>query len=50
MLAFLLHQLNTRVRIDELTKAAGKQCSLDDFPDAELAEIADKGYGIVIVL
>jgi len=40
----LLFQLNTRVRIDELTKAAGKQCTLDDFPDAELADIASKGY------
>jgi hypothetical protein len=32
------------VRIDELTKAAGKQCTLDDFPDEELADIASKGY------
>jgi len=40
----LLFQLNTRVLIDELSKAAGKQCTLDDFPDAELAQIAAKGY------
>ena len=40
----LLFQLNTRVRIDELTKAEGRQCTLDDFPDAELAALAQKGY------
>ena len=46
----LLFQINTRVRIDELTKAAGRQATLDDFPEAELESLAAQGYDFAYFL
>lgn len=45
----LLFQVNTRVCIGELTQKLKRPATLDDFPDAELDEIA-KGYDIVYFL
>lgn len=40
----LLYQLNTRVRLSELSAQLGHRATLDDIPDWELDEIAAKGF------
>jgi len=42
-----LFQVNTRVRMSELTAALGRPASLDDIPDAELDQIAADGFDLV---
>jgi hypothetical protein len=39
-----LYQINTRVWLTELSRAAGKQATLDDIADAELDALAKKGF------
>lgn len=39
-----LYQVNTRVRLNELGRIAGRRATLDDFPDGELGLIAAKGF------
>src|SRR4026208_1626008 len=40
----LLYQINTRVRLTELSRALGKPATLDDIPDAELDGLATLGF------
>lgn len=40
----LLYQLNTRVRLRELSGRLGRPATLDDLPDIELAQLADRGF------
>jgi Alpha amylase, catalytic domain len=39
-----LYQVNTRVRLTELSRSLGRAASLDDLPDAELDGMAGKGF------
>jgi hypothetical protein len=39
-----LYQVNTRVYLGELGRALGRPATLDDWPDAELDRLADKGF------
>lgn len=43
----LLYQLNTRVLLGERARALGRPATLDDFDDAFLDGIADRGFGWV---
>jgi len=40
----LLYQINTRVRLDQLSRALGRPATLDDIPDAELDRLAEQGF------
>jgi hypothetical protein len=40
----LLYQVNTRVWLTELSEALGRPATLDDIPDAELDNLAAKGF------
>ncbi len=39
-----LFQINTRVRLRELSRELGRPATLDDFPDSELDELASLGF------
>src|ERR1700722_7569128 len=39
-----LYQINTRVWLTELSRGLGRRATLDDIPDAELDELAEKGF------
>jgi hypothetical protein len=39
-----LYQINTRVRLTELSHALGRRATLDDIPDAELDRLAELGF------
>jgi hypothetical protein len=45
-----LYQINTRVRLTELSRALGRAATLDDLPDAELDEVAGRGFDWVWLL
>jgi hypothetical protein len=45
-----LYQMNTRVRLTELSMALGRQATLDDLPDSELSGLADRGINWVWLL
>ena len=45
-----LYQLNTRVRLTELSESLGRPATLDDIPDAELDRLAAKGYDWIWLL
>ena len=45
-----LYQLNTRVRLNELSRAIGRTATLDDFSDAELDRLAALGFDWVWLL
>jgi len=45
-----LYQLNTRVRLNELSRAIGRPATLDDFSDAELDRLAALGFDWVWLL
>jgi hypothetical protein len=38
-----LYQVNTRVRLTELSQVLGRAATLDDFSDAELDRLAELG-------
>lgn len=42
-----LFQVNTRVRLSELSQALGRPATLDDVPDAELDRLAADGFDLV---
>ena len=42
-----LFQINTRVRLSELSAALGRKATLDDIPDAELDRLAADGFDVV---
>jgi hypothetical protein len=42
-----LFQINTRVRLSELSAGLGHPATLDDFPDAELDQLARDGFDLV---
>ncbi len=42
-----LFQVNTRVRLSELSAALGRPATLDDIPDVELDRLADDGFDLV---
>ena len=42
-----LFQINTRVRLSELSATLGRQATLDDLPDAELDRLAHDGFDFV---
>lgn len=39
-----LYQINTRVRLTELSRSLGRPATLDDIPDAELDRLAERGF------
>jgi hypothetical protein len=39
-----LYQINTRVRLTELSRALGRSATLDDIRDPELAQLAEQGF------
>src|SRR6516164_3352844 len=39
-----LYQINTRVRLTELSQVLGRQATLDDIPDSELDRLAQIGF------
>jgi len=45
-----LFQVNTRVRLSELSVAMGRPATLDDIPDAELDRLAADGFDLVWLL
>lgn len=45
-----LYQLNTRVRLSELSQALGRPATLDDFPVSELDALAAAGFDYVYLL
>src|SRR5512145_3415171 len=45
-----LYQLNTRVRLTELSRALGRPATLDDIPDAELDRLAAIGFDWIWLL
>jgi glycosidase len=45
-----LYQINTRVWLTELSRALGRQATLDDIPDAELDRVAGMGFDWVWLL
>ena len=45
-----LYQINTRVYVDELGRKLGRAATLDDVPDADLDEIAQRGFDWVWLL
>ncbi|MGA7782010.1 MAG: alpha-amylase family glycosyl hydrolase [Paraburkholderia sp.] len=46
----MLYQINTRVWLTELSSTLGRRATLDDIPDAELAQIAGRGFDWVWLL
>jgi hypothetical protein len=42
-----LFQVNTRVRLAELTAELGRRATLDDLPDSELDRLAADGFDLV---
>ncbi len=46
----LLYQINTRVRLSELSTTLGRSATLDDIPDAELDGFARDGFDLVWLL
>jgi glycosidase len=42
-----LFQVNTRVRLSELTTVLGRQATLDDIPDPELDRLAADGFDLI---
>ena len=42
-----LFQINTRVRLSELSATLGRQATLDDVPDAELDRLARDGFDFI---
>src|SRR5688572_21019267 len=40
----ILFQVNTRVTLSNLSRKLGRQATLDDFPDSELARLAAEGF------
>ncbi len=42
-----LFQVNTRVRLSELSAELGRKATLDDVPDAELDRLAEDGFDLV---
>jgi glycosidase len=42
-----LFQVNTRVRLHELAAALGRPATLDDVTEAEIADLADRGFDFV---
>jgi glycosidase len=45
-----LYEMNTRVRLTELSQALGRRATLDDIPDAELDGLAAAGFDFVWLL
>ena len=45
-----LFQVNTRVRLSELSAALGRKATFDDIPDGELDRLAAKGFDLVWLL
>ncbi len=45
-----LYQINTRVRLTELSRALGRSATLDDFSDAELDRLAALGFDWIWLL
>ncbi len=45
-----LYQINTRVRLTELSQALGRAATLDDFSDAELDRLAALGFDWIWLL
>jgi glycosidase len=45
-----LYQINTRVRLTELSHALGRAATLDDFSDAELDRLAEQGFDWIWLL
>lgn len=45
-----LYQLNTRVRLTELSRELGRRATLDDLPDAEIDRLAKLGFDWVWLL
>jgi hypothetical protein len=39
-----LYQINTRVWLTELSRTLGRRATLDDIPDAELDQLAERGF------
>ena len=46
----MLYQINTRVRLTELSRALGRPATLDDVPEAELDRVAGMGFDWVWLL
>ncbi len=46
----LLYQINTRVRLTELSRALGRSATLDDLPDGDLDRVAEWGFDWVWLL
>ena len=46
----LLYQMNTRVRLAELSRELGRRATLDDLPDAEIDRLAKLGFDWVWLL
>jgi glycosidase len=45
-----LYQINTRVRLTELSRKVGRRATLDDIPDSELDHLAELGFDWVWLL
>lgn len=45
-----LYQINTRVRLTELSRSLGRPATLDDIPDAELDQLAEMGFDWIWLL
>ncbi|HQR41583.1 MAG TPA: alpha-amylase family glycosyl hydrolase [Gemmatales bacterium] len=45
-----LYQINTRVWLTELSRTLGRRATLDDIPDSELDQLAQKGFDWVWLL
>jgi glycosidase len=45
-----LYQINTRVRLNELSRTLGRAVTLDDIPDSELDQLAEVGFDWVWLL
>jgi len=45
-----LFQINTRVRLSELSAALGRRATLDDLPDSDLDRLAGSGFDWVWLL
>jgi hypothetical protein len=45
-----LYQINTRVRLTELSHSLGRAATLDDFSDAELDRLAEQGFDWIWLL
>ncbi len=46
----LLHQINTRVWLTDLSRGLGRKATLDDIPDAELDRAARMGFDWIWLL